>query len=132
MSTNGNFNIDTEQNVRIVEPHEYKLATATLVAAFGDDPASTYLSQVDGRTPSQARQLLWEQFEYALYAHILGGLVLTIGNFESVACWMPPGRDMDEWLIYLRSGLWRMHYKLGAQGKSRFFGEYFDLLNDAK
>lgn len=37
---------------------------------------------------------------------------------------------MDDYLTLLRSGLWRLHYKLSPQGKSRFFDEFFPLLHD--
>lgn len=45
---------------------------------------------------------------------------------------MPPGENMDDYLTILRSGLWRLHYKLSAEGKIRFFDEFFPLLHDTK
>jgi ribosomal protein S18 acetylase RimI-like enzyme len=32
----------------------------------------------------------------------------------------------------LRSGLWRLYYKLSVEGKKRFFEEFFPLLHDTK
>lgn len=39
---------------------------------------------------------------------------------------------MDDYLTILRSGLWRLNYKLSTEGKSRFFDEFFPLLHDTK
>lgn len=46
---------------------------------------------------------------------------------------MPPSAaDMDTLLVTLRSGLWRLHYKLCAEGRHRFFTEFFPLLHHTK
>ncbi|KAG9620596.1 hypothetical protein KCU64_g21697, partial [Aureobasidium melanogenum] len=45
---------------------------------------------------------------------------------------MPPGQNMDDYLTILRSGMWRLWYKLSAEGKTRFFDEFFPLLHDTK
>jgi GNAT superfamily N-acetyltransferase len=45
---------------------------------------------------------------------------------------MPPGKDMDNWLTILRSGLWRLYYKLSVEGRKRFFSEFMPLLHDTK
>lgn len=45
---------------------------------------------------------------------------------------MPPGKNMDDWCTILRSGLWRLNYKLSAEGKKRFFHEFLPLLHDTK
>jgi len=39
---------------------------------------------------------------------------------------------MDDYLTILRSGLWRLYYKLSTEGKARFFDEFFPLLHDTK
>ena len=39
---------------------------------------------------------------------------------------------MDDWCTILRSGMWRLNYKLSAEGKRRFFGEFLPLLHDTK
>jgi len=45
---------------------------------------------------------------------------------------MPPGKNMDDWCTILRSGLWRLNYKLSAEGKRRFFHEFLPLLHETK
>lgn len=45
---------------------------------------------------------------------------------------MPPGNNMDDFLTILRSGMWRLNYKLSTEGKKRFFGEFLPLLHDVK
>ena len=45
---------------------------------------------------------------------------------------MLPGQNMDDYLTILRSGLWRLYYKLSHEGKLRFFSEFFPLLHDTK
>ncbi len=45
---------------------------------------------------------------------------------------MPPGQNMDDWCTILRSGLWRLQYKLSAEGKRRFFHEFLPLLHHTK
>ena len=45
---------------------------------------------------------------------------------------MPPGRNMDDMYTILRSGMWRLSYKLSKEGKTRFFTEFLPLLHDVK
>jgi ribosomal protein S18 acetylase RimI-like enzyme len=45
---------------------------------------------------------------------------------------MPPGQNMDDLLTILRSGMWRLNYRLSAEGKRRFFTEFLPLLHDTK
>ena len=45
---------------------------------------------------------------------------------------MPPGKNMDDWWTILRSGMWRLYYKLSAEGKNRYFSEFLPLLHDTK
>jgi len=45
---------------------------------------------------------------------------------------MPPGKSNDDFLTILRSGMWRLNYKLSGEGKRRFFNEFLPLLHDAK
>jgi len=58
------------------------------------------------------------------------GLVTTIGDFEAVALWMPPGQNMDDYMTIFRSGMWRLNYRLSPEGKRRFFDEFLPLLHD--
>lgn len=39
---------------------------------------------------------------------------------------------MDDTLTMLRSGMWRLNYRLSAEGKRRFFNEFLPLLHDTK
>ena len=39
---------------------------------------------------------------------------------------------MDDWFTILRSGMWRLNYKLSLEGRIRFFQEFFPLLHDTK
>jgi ribosomal protein S18 acetylase RimI-like enzyme len=45
---------------------------------------------------------------------------------------MPPGQNMDDLWTIFRSGMWRLNYRLSAEGKRRFFNEFLPLLHDAK
>lgn len=45
---------------------------------------------------------------------------------------MPPGKNMDDNLTLLRSGLWRLSYKLTPEGRHRFFTEFLPLLGASK
>lgn len=45
---------------------------------------------------------------------------------------LPPGTDADGWWTVLRSGLWRMHYMLSAEGHKRYFDELLPLLHQTK
>ena len=43
---------------------------------------------------------------------------------------MPPGQNMDDYLTIFRSGMWRLNYRLSAEGNRRFFNEFLPLLHD--
>lgn len=45
---------------------------------------------------------------------------------------MPPGKNMDDWWTIIRSGMWRLLYKLSREGKTRFYNEFLPLLHDTK
>lgn len=136
--------------VRVVTAGEYKQAAACLAEAFAEDDVARYFIDVPDRT-HWTEQEKWdlhvEILEYVTYAHILKGLVTTVGNFEAVALWyaapvrcrqganesrMPPGNNMDDFLTIFRSGMWRLQYRLSAEGKRRFFTEFLPLLHDTK
>ncbi|KAF2871778.1 hypothetical protein BDV95DRAFT_628839 [Massariosphaeria phaeospora] len=123
------------EEIRIVTAGEYKEAAACLAAAFADDHVSRYFIDVPDRkhwTEKEKWELHVEIFEYVVYAHILKGLVTTIGNYGAVALWMPPGQNMDDLWTIVRSGMWRLNYRLSAEGKSRFFQEFLPLLHVTK
>ncbi|KAH0284842.1 hypothetical protein KCU62_g8012, partial [Aureobasidium sp. EXF-3399] len=122
--------------VRRVTLAEYKQAAQCLADAFADDDVARYFTEVpDGAhwTKEQKWNLHVSILEYITYAHILKGLVLAAGpDYGCVALWMLPGQNMDDYLTILRSGMWRLWYKLSAEGKTRFFDEFFPLLHDTK
>ena len=45
---------------------------------------------------------------------------------------MPPGKNMDDWITEIRSGIYKFHYKLSKQGRKRFFDEFLPLLHNTK
>lgn len=45
---------------------------------------------------------------------------------------MPPGKNMDDWWTVLRSGMWRLLFRLSREGKTRFYKEFLPLLHDTK
>jgi len=45
---------------------------------------------------------------------------------------MPPGKNMDDLWTILRSGMWRLWYKLSSEGKTRFYSEFLPLLHRTK
>lgn len=76
--------------VRIVTAAEYKEAAACLAEAFAEDDVARYFIDVPDRahwTEEEKWDLHVEILEYVTYAHILKGLVTTIGDFDAVALW---------------------------------------------
>lgn len=45
---------------------------------------------------------------------------------------LPPSTTIDSLYTIIRSGLWRLWYKLCSEGRHRLFTEFFPLLHDAK
>lgn len=125
-----------DANVRILQLHEYKEAALSLAYAFEHDEVSLYFLNTPDRahwTKQQKWDLHLNIMEYITYAHLLKGLVLAAGpNYDCVALWMPPGKNIDDIPTILRSGLWRLNYQLSAEGRRRFFSEFFPLLHDTK
>jgi NADH:ubiquinone oxidoreductase subunit D len=76
--------------VRVVTAAEYKKAAECLAEAFGQDDVAMYFIDVPDRvhwTEAEKWALHVEILEYITYAHILKGLVTTVGDFEAVALW---------------------------------------------
>lgn len=122
--------------VRILAAHEYKEAAACLAEAFKSDNVVRYAIDTPDRlhlNEEERYELHTAAMEYVVYAHILQGLVLSAGeNYDCVALWLPPGKNIDDWWTILRSGLWRMNYRLSKEGKIRFFEEFLPLLGRTK
>src|SRR3569833_4241997 len=47
-------------------------------------------------------------------------------------CRMPPGKKLDDWWTILRSGMWRLYFRLSAEGKRRYYDEMLGLLHTTK
>lgn len=122
--------------VRILTLADYKEAALSLAEAFKDDHSSQYFTHTPDRahwTEQQRWELHVKVMEYITYAHLLKGLVVCAGpNYDCVALWMPPGENMDDYATILRSGMWRLHYQLSAEGRKRFFSEFLPLLGATK
>ena len=77
--------------LRIVKAEEYKEAAICLAHAFAEDDVARYFIDVPDRehwSEEEKWALHVEILEYVTYAHILKGLVTTIGdNYEGVALW---------------------------------------------
>jgi hypothetical protein len=76
--------------VRLVTVDEYKQAANCLAEAFAEDDVARYFIDVPDRehwTEAEKWALHVEIMEYITYAHILKGLVTTVGDFEAVALW---------------------------------------------
>ena len=84
-------------------------------------------------TEDERYKLHVESMEYIVYAHCLNGLVITVGeNFDAVALWLPPGKNIDDWWTILRSGMWRLQFSLSKEGQERLFKEFLPLLSRSK
>jgi len=124
------------EKVRVLGIEDYKQAAYTLAEAFFDDDVAFYFLETPdngGKTREELWSLHLEILEYIVCAHIYNGLVLSVGeHHEGVALWMPPGKNMDDWFTIFRSGMWRLWFKLTREGKKRYFGEFMDVLHQAK
>jgi ribosomal protein S18 acetylase RimI-like enzyme len=125
-----------DSEIRIVEPHEYKEAAASLADCFRDDKVVRYSIDTPDRmhlSEEERFQIHQQTMEFVTYANCLNGLVLTIGDdYDCVALWLPPGKNIDDWWTILRSGMWRLNWTLSKEGKDRFFNEFLPLLGRSK
>ena len=122
--------------IRVVQPHEYQKAAACLAEAFKEDHVARYAIDTPDRahwSEEDKFELHKQSMEYLTYAHCLKGLVTTVGpDYDAVALWLPPGKNVGDVLTILRSGMWRLRFKLSKEGKDRFFTEFLPLLEDTK
>lgn len=80
-----------DDQVRTVDISEYKAVALSLSHAFKDDDLSMYFVETE-EVKHWTREEKWDLhvsiMEYLVYAHILKGLVTTVGpNYGSVALW---------------------------------------------
>ncbi|KAJ2976430.1 hypothetical protein NUW58_g8088 [Xylaria curta] len=124
-----------EDQVRAISISECKGAALSLAQAFATDELAQYL--LDAEDVKDGDETKWrlhvDIFNYLVAAHYYKGVVTTIGpDYEAVALWMPPGKDADDWLTILRSGMWRLYYQLSAEGRRRYFNELLPVLHRTK
>ncbi|KAL8992949.1 MAG: hypothetical protein Q9169_006719 [Polycauliona sp. 2 TL-2023] len=124
------------QDVRELSLAEVDEAAECLALAFADDDVAMYFVETDD-TESWSKDEKWAMhvriMRSIVKAHILKGLALTIGpNYDCVALWMPPGKNMDDKLTMFRSGLWMVNHKLSGEGQQRFKQEFLPLLHRTK
>jgi len=122
--------------VRVPELHEYRGIALSLALAFSEDEIAMYFINTPDRahwTAAQKWDLHLQIMEYIVYAHLLDGLVTTVGDdYGAVALWMPPGKNMDSMWTQFRSGMWKLQFQLSKEGRERFFTEFLPILHDTK
>ncbi|KAJ4414480.1 hypothetical protein N0V85_003131 [Neurospora sp. IMI 360204] len=146
-----------QETVRVAGMSECREAALSLAHAFAADDYAQYLVNTEDpedekavvpgsgggsrgvissgtiMTPEDKWKLHVDIMTYAVAMHCLNGLVTTIGpEYDSVALWLPPGRDLDSWWVLFRSGAWRLYYQLSPEGRKRYFDEVVPLLHDTK
>jgi len=122
--------------VRVVGISEYEQAAQCLALAFAEDDVARYFVTSDDMIAYSGEykwKLHCDIIRYITAAHCYKGIVTTLGpDYDAVALWMPPGKNMDDWWTIFRSGMWRLYFKLSKEGRKRFFGEFFPLLHYTK
>lgn len=125
-----------EEAVRVVGMSECREVALSLSYAFAADDLACYLLNTNDMadlSPEDKWRLHVDMFTYIVSAHILNGETHTIGpEYDAVALWLPPGREMDDWWTLLRSGQWRLWYQLSAEGRQRYYNEMLPLLHHTK
>ncbi|KAM7202895.1 hypothetical protein V8F33_002553 [Rhypophila sp. PSN 637] len=120
-------------SVRVVTMSEHREAALTLAHAFAADDYAKYLVDPGISAAEEKWKLHVDIMTYAVAAHCINGLVTTIGpDYDSVALWLPPGKDLDGWWTLFRSGLWRLNFQLSREGRKRYYDEILPLLHDTK
>ncbi|PVH82044.1 hypothetical protein DL98DRAFT_514116 [Cadophora sp. DSE1049] len=126
----------SDEEVRVLGISEYEQAAHCLAEAFAVDEVARYFIDTDDMATYSEEykyKMHCDILRYITAAHCYKGIVTTIGpNYDAVALWMPPGKNMDDLWTILRSGMWRLWYKLSSEGKKRFYDEFLPLLHDTK
>jgi GNAT superfamily N-acetyltransferase len=127
---------ETSEEVRVLGIAEYEQAAQCLAEAFAVDEVARYFIDTDDMAAYSEEykyKLHCDILRYITAAHCYKGIVTTIGpDYDAVALWMPPGKNMDDLWTILRSGMWRLWYKLSSEGKTRFYNEFLPLLHHTK
>jgi len=126
----------SSEEVRVIGISEYEQAAQSLAEAFAVDEVARYFidtPDMEGYSEEYKHKLHCSILRYVTAAHCYNGIVTTIGpDYDAVALWMPPGKNMDDIWTILRSGMWRLWYKLSSEGKKRFYNEFLPLLHETK
>lgn len=126
----------SDDEVRVLGISEYEQAAQCLAEAFAVDQVARYFIDTDDMVTYSEEykyKMHCDILRYITAAHCYKGIVTTIGpNYDAVALWMPPGKNMDDIWTILRSGMWRLWYKLSSEGKKRFYDEFLPLMHDTK
>ncbi|KAK1256144.1 hypothetical protein MKX07_008403 [Trichoderma sp. CBMAI-0711] len=123
-----------EKSVRKIGLAECEQAGISLAHAFAADALSLYLLD-GGEADRYSDEAKWKLhvriMTYLVSAHCYSGVVTTIGpDYDAVALWMPPGAHMDDWWTIFRSGMWRLYYQLGSEGRKRYYEDVLPLLHE--
>jgi len=136
LEKNRSLSPESSDEVRVLGISEYEQAAQCLSEAFAVDEVARYFIDTDDManySEEYKYKLHCDIIRYLTAAHCYKGIVTTIGpNYDAVALWLPPGTNVDSFWTILRSGLWRLYYKLSVEGKKRFFEEFLPLLHDTK
>ncbi|KAI5463431.1 hypothetical protein BGZ63DRAFT_402740 [Mariannaea sp. PMI_226] len=120
-----------ENTVRVVSIDECAEAGRSLAYSFATDEMSRYVLDGDdmaGYSDEQKWKLHVDIMTYMVAAHVYKGAVTAIGSdYDAVALWLPPGKQMEDWFTVLRSGMWRLWFQLSAEGRRRYFDEMTTL-----
>ncbi|KAL9032046.1 MAG: hypothetical protein Q9180_006735 [Flavoplaca navasiana] len=123
-------------DIRTISIAESGAAAECLARAFAEDDVARYFVDTSD-TKNWSEQEKWELhvriMRSIVEAHCLKGLALTIGpNYDCVALWMPPGKNMDDKLTMFSNELWTVKGKLPVEGQYRFKQEFLPLLHRSK
>ncbi|KAK7423482.1 hypothetical protein QQZ08_009051 [Neonectria magnoliae] len=125
-----------EDTVRVVSIDECAEAGRSLAHSFATDAMSRYVLDGDdmaGYSDEYKWKLHVDIMTYMVAAHVYKGVVTAIGpDYDAVALWLPPGKQMEDWWTVLRSGMWRLWYQLSPEGRRRYFDEMIPVLNHTK
>ncbi|MCJ1448583.1 MAG: hypothetical protein MMC23_009100 [Stictis urceolatum] len=130
-----------DSDLKVLAVSDHKAAASCLAEAFEADRACMYFldcPDTETWTAEQKWALHLRTFECVVYAHILSGLALGTpspsrpGDFDAVALWMPPGKNMDDFFTMIRSGFWQLKWRYSKIGRVRFFDEFLPLLHLTK
>lgn len=121
----------------ITSASECREAALALAHAFAADGLSQYLVDSDDMAHMSAEQKWRLHVDIMTYiataAFLNNGIVTTIGlDYEAVALWMPPGRNIDDWVTIARSGMWRLYFQLSPEGRRRWYAEVLPVLHTTK